>query len=208
MRYKHSKFLKFHNCWKQYSIKFIFGGNSRLKDRINWGDFQSYVDYRFLVINNHHSAHEYFFHYNHGLNWNKWAYFESESSNSLKVYIFGMSKLREIIWYIIHANRMLLKIWPYLTFGWPFVNIALTMHPTHSKLYIFVILITSRVIWYTWTVIWNILKIWRQLDHDDSYWEGAKSSKILSTYFLTFHDFKTINNSFFFFKMALEYFFH
>ena len=151
------------------------------------------MDYRFLVIDNRHSALEYFFHYNHGLNSNKWAYFKSESSNSLKVYIFGMCKLRGIIWYIIHGNRMLLKIWPHLTFGWPFVNIALTMHPTHSKLYIVVILITSRVIWYTWKVIWSILKIWPL---HDPYWEGAKSSKILSKYFLTYNDFKTINNSF------------
>ena len=30
----------------------------------------------------------------------------------------------------------------------------------------------------------------------DPYWEGAKSSKILSKYFLTRNDFKTINNSF------------
>ena len=59
---------------------------------------------------------------------------------------------------------MLLKIWPHLTFGWPFVNISLTLHPTHSKLYIFVILITSRVIWYTWKVIWSILKFWPPLD--------------------------------------------
>ena len=59
---------------------------------------------------------------------------------------------------------MLLKIWPHLTFGWPFLNIFLTIHPTHSKLYIFVILITSRVIWYTWKVIWSILKIWPPLD--------------------------------------------
>ena len=45
-----------------------------------------------------------------------------------------------------------------------FVNIALTIHPTYSKLYIFVILITSRVIWYTWKVIWSIFKIWPPLD--------------------------------------------
>ena len=62
------------------------------------------------------------------------------------------------------TNRMLLKIWPHLTFGWPFVNISLTIHPTHNKLYIFVILITSRVIWYTWKVIWSILKIWPLFD--------------------------------------------
>ena len=122
------------------------------------------MDYWFLVINNRHSALEYFFHYNHGLNSNKWAYFKSESSNSLKVYIFGTCKLRGIIWYIIHVNRMLLKIWPHLTFGWPFVNMSLTIHPTHSKLYIFVILITSRVIWSTWKAIWSSLKIWPPLD--------------------------------------------
>ena len=45
-----------------------------MRDRINEGDLQSYVDYRFLVINNRHSTLEYFFHYNHGLNSNKWAY--------------------------------------------------------------------------------------------------------------------------------------
>ena len=75
-----------------------------------------------------------------------------------------MCKLRGTIWYIIHANRMLLKIWPHLTFGWPFVNISLSIHPSHSKLYIFVLLVTSRVIWYTWKAIWNILKFWPALD--------------------------------------------
>ena len=134
-----------------------------------WGEgqyahFQGHVNYRFSVINNCHYALEYFFHYNKGLNSNKWAYFKSESSNGLKVYIFGMCKLRRIFWYVIYANWMLLKIWPHLTFGWPFVNISLTIHPTHSKLYIFVILITSRVIWYTWKVIWSILKFWPLLD--------------------------------------------
>ena len=122
------------------------------------------MDYRFLVINNRHCALGYFFHYNHGLNSNKWAYLKSESSNNLKVYIFGMWKLRGIIWYIIHANRTLLKFWPHLTFGWSFVNISPTIHPTPSKLYISVILITSRVIWYTWKVIWSILKFWPPLD--------------------------------------------
>ena len=92
----------------------------------------------------------------------------------------GMCKLRGIFCYVIYENGMLLKIWPHLTFGWPFVNISLTTHPTHSKLYSFVILITSRVIWYTWKVIWSILKFWPLRD---SYWEGAKSSKILSKYF-------------------------
>ena len=62
------------------------------------------------------------------------------------------------------SNWMLLKIWPHLTFGWPFVNISLTIHPTHSKLYIFVILITPRVIWYIWKVIWSILEFWSPLD--------------------------------------------
>ena len=122
------------------------------------------MDYRFVVINNRHSLLEYFFHYNNGLNSNKWAYFKSESSNSLEVYIFEICKLRGIIWYILHANQMLLKIWPHLTFGWPFDNISLTIHPTHSKLYIFVILVTSQVILYTWKVIWAILKIWPPLD--------------------------------------------
>ena len=124
------------------------------------------MDYQFLVINYRHSALEYCFHYNHGLNSNKICLpvFQSESSNSLKVYIFGMCKLRGTIWYIIHANRTLLKIWSHLTFGWPIVNIPLTIHPTHSKLFIFVILMTSRVLWYTWKLIWSILKFWPPLD--------------------------------------------
>ena len=147
------------------------------------------MDYRFLVINNRHSVLEYFFHYNRGLNSNNWAYFKNESSNSLKVHFFGTCKLRGIIWYIIHPNRMLLKIWPHLTFGWPFVNIASTIHPTHNKVYIFVILITSWVIWYTW----NLTPTWPLRD---PYLEGAKSSKILSKYFLTYNNFKTINNPF------------
>ena len=108
-----------------------------------------------------------------------------------------MYRLRGIIWYIIHANQMLLKVWPHLTFGWPFVNISQTIHPTHSKLYIFVILMTSRVIWYTWKFIWSILKFWPPLDLCVTpTGKGPKSSKILSKYFLTYNDFKTINNSF------------
>ena len=102
-----------------------------------------------------------------------------------------MCKLRGIIWYIIHSNRLLLKFWPHFTFGWPFVNISISIHPTHSKLYTFVILIiTSRVIWYTWKVIWSILKSWPPTCLlRDPCWEGAKSSKILSKYFLTYNDF-------------------
>ena len=66
---------------------------------------------------------------------------------------------------ICHLCKVdVVEIWPHLTFGWPFVNISLTIHPTHSKLYIFVILITSRVMWYTWKVIWSILKFWPPLD--------------------------------------------
>ena len=57
------------------------------------------MDYRFLVINNRHSALEYFFHYNCGLNSNKWAYFKSGRSNSFTVCIFGMCKLRELIYH-------------------------------------------------------------------------------------------------------------
>ena len=50
----------------------------------------------FFFWPNRHSALEYFY-YNHGLNSQKWVYFKSECSNSLKVYIFGMCKLRGII---------------------------------------------------------------------------------------------------------------
>ena len=139
------------------------------------------MDYRFLVINNRHSALEYLFYYNHCLNSNKWAYFKCESSNSLKVYVFGMCKLRGITWYIFHVNRMLLKIWPHLTFGWPFVNISL-----HIANYIF---------FYPYDRTNNLIYMKGHLNHfeiltptwplRDPYWEGAKLSKILSKYFLT-----------------------
>ena len=43
------------------------------------------------------SALEYLFRYNNGLNAKKWAYFQSESSSSIKVRIFGMCKLKGII---------------------------------------------------------------------------------------------------------------
>ena len=164
LRYERLKFGNFCNCQKPNSIKILLGTNNQFEERVKYAHFQGHVNYRFSVINNCHYAHEYFFHYNQGLNSNKWAYFKSESSNSLKVYIFGMCKLRRKFWYVIYANWILLKIWPHLTFGWPFVNISLTIHPTHSKLYIFVILITSRVIWYTWKVIWSILKFWPPFD--------------------------------------------
>ena len=117
------------------------------------------MDCRFLVINNCHSELEYFFHYNHGLNSNKFAYFNSETSYSLKVYIFGMCKLRGILWCIIYANWMLLKIWP----TWLLDD--LTIHLTNSKLYIFLwFFLTSRVTWYTWKAIICILKIWPPVD--------------------------------------------
>ena len=92
---------------------------------------------------------------------------------------------------------MLLKIWPHLTFGWPFVNISLTIHPTHSKLYIFCdpYNLTSNLIYMKGHLKhFEMLIPTRPLR--DPYWEGAKSSKILSKYFLTYKDFKTINYSF------------
>ena len=135
LRQTHSKFLKFHFCWKQNSIKFIWWKWSYARQNQSRRFTELYVDYRFLVINSCHSVVlEYFFHYNHDLNSNKWTYFKSESSNSLKVYIFGMCKLRGKIWCIIHTNWMLLKNRPHLTFGWPFVNISQTIHPMHRKL--------------------------------------------------------------------------
>ena len=73
-----------------------------------------------------------------------------------------MSKLRGIFWYVIYANWMLLKIWPHLTFGWPFVNISLTIHLTHSKLYVFGD--PSNLTSNTWKVIWSNLKFWPPLD--------------------------------------------
>ena len=123
------------------------------------------------------------------------------------IYIFGMCKLRGIFWYIIYANRMMLKIWTHLTFGWPFVNISLTIHPTHNKLYIFVILIASRVIWYTWKVIWRILKFWPLLDLCVTpTGKGPNRPKFCQNIFWPI---TTSNHQqLIFVKMALEYFFH
>ena len=73
---------------------------------------------------------------------------------------------------------MLLKIWPHLTFGWPVVNISLTIHPTHSKLYIFVIHnLTSDLIYMKGHLkhFENLTPTWPLRD---PYWKGAKSSKI------------------------------
>ena len=118
-----------------------------------------------------------------------------------------MRKLRGIIWYIIYENRMSLKIWPHLTFGWPFVNISLTIHPTHGKLYIFVNLITSRVIWYTWKIIWSILKIWPSLDpYVTPTGKGPNRPKFCQNIFWPITTSKPSISHFD--KMALEYFFH
>ena len=86
---------------------------------------------------------------------------------------------------------MLLTIWPHLTFGWPFVNISLTIHPIHSKLYNLVILITSREIWYTWKHLKHFENLTPTWPLSDPYWEEAKSSIILSKKFLIYKDFKS-----------------
>ena len=107
--------------------------------------------------------------------------------------------LRGIFWYIVYSNWMLLKSWPNLTFGWPFINISITIHVhTHSKLiYIFfVILTTSRVIWYTRNAIWSIMKFW---PHLTSAWPLLWRDQIVKNFvkiFLTYNDFNTISNSF------------
>ena len=89
---------------------------------------------------------------------------------------------------------MLLKIWPYLTFGWPFVNISLTINPTHRKLYIYIYFCdpynpTSNLIYMKGHLkqFENLTSTWILRD---PYWEGAKSSKMWSKYFLTYNVFK------------------
>ena len=75
-----------------------------------------------------------------------------------------------------------------MTFCWYLLTIQLT----HCKVYIFVILITSRVIWYTWKVIWSILKFW---PHLTSAWPLLGRGQIVPNfvkYFLTCNDFKTL----------------
>ena len=93
-------------------------------------------------------------------------------------------------------HRMLLKIWPHLTFGWPFVNISLTIHPTHSKLYY---LYDPYNLTSNFTYMKGHLKYFEILTPTwpsrDPYWKGAKLSKTLSKCCLTYNDFKTINNS-------------
>ena len=124
-------------------------------------------------------------------------YFKSGCSNIIKVYVFGMYKERRTIWYIIHENWTLFKIWPHLNFRWPFPNISLSKGLTHSKVYIFVIIMTWGVIWHTWKHLWSILKIWPQFDPCATPPEkGVKSPKILSQNYLTFEDFKSTSDSF------------
>ena len=121
------------------------------------------ANYWFLVIDNRHSAVKYFFHYNHGLNFKNCNYLKTGCPNWVKAYIFGMYTAWRTIWYFIHVNRTLLKIWPNLTFGWPFTNIFLTIRQRHRKLYIFVILKTYRTIWNTWKHVPSIFEFWPQI---------------------------------------------
>ena len=104
-----------------------------------------------------------------------------------------MCKLRGISWCIIHANRMSLKIWPHLTFL-PFINIFLTIHPTLYILWSLYNLTSNS------TYVKGHLKPFEILTPTwplrDPYWEGVKSSKMLSKYFLTYNDSKTTKNSF------------
>ena len=71
------------------------------------------------------------------------------------------------------------------------------MHPTHSKLYIFCdpYNLTSNLIYMKGHLkhFENLTPTWPLRD---PYWEGAKSSKILSKYFLIYNDFETMNNPF------------
>ena len=103
----------------------------------------------------------------------------------------GMYKLGGIIWYFIQIgccwkfdptcpldDLSLISPYPY------------TLH-TASKLYSFVILITSQsqVIYIherSFVAFWNFDSTWSLRD---SYWEGAKSYKMLSKYFLTYNAF-------------------
>ena len=104
LRYERLMFGNFCNCQKRNSIKILFGINNWFEERVKYAHFQGHGNYQFPVINNRHYALEYLFHYNQGLNSNKWPYLKSERSNSLKVYNFGMHKLRGIFWYVIYAN--------------------------------------------------------------------------------------------------------
>ena len=99
-------------------------------------NFQGYVNYWFSEINDCHYAHEYFFHYNHGLNPKTRNYFTTDCPNNINVYMFFMCKPKETSWHIIHENRTLLKTRPHLTFQWPFHDISLTISLTYGKLYI------------------------------------------------------------------------
>ena len=134
--------MNFYISKMRHSIEFFVGRNVYIVKRTNHAHLQGDANYWFPVIDNRYSAVKYFFHYSHGPNLNNCNYFKIGCPNCVKAYIFGMYTPRWTIWYFIHVNRTLLKIWPHLTFGWPFANISLTIHQRHSKLYIFVILKT------------------------------------------------------------------
>ena len=96
-----------------------------------------------------------------------------------------MYTARRTIWYFIHVNRTMLKIWPRLTFGWPFANISLTIHQRHSKLYIVVILRTQRAIWHTWKHdVSSVIAIWPRIHPCvKPTWEGAYCPKFCQNIF-------------------------
>ena len=142
MRYERIKLGIFCKYQKWNSIEFLLGINNCIEEGVKSTNFQGHVNYWFSEINNRRYAHEYFFHYNHGLNPKTRNYFKIRCPNNIKVYIFVMCRSKGTIWHVIHENRTLLKIWPHLTFPWPFDDISITIGLTYRKLYIFVILIT------------------------------------------------------------------
>ena len=143
------------------------------------------------VIDSCHSAVKYFFHYNYRPNLNNCTYFKFGCSNFVKH--FGIKTAIQTIWYFIHVNRTLLKIWPHLTFAWPLANITLTKNQRHNNLYIFVILKRQRamIIWHTWKNISSIFEIWPQINpYVTPTGEGVYCLKLSNS-----NDFKTTTNS-------------
>ena len=103
-----------------------------------------------------------------------------------------------VIWYITHRERMILKIWPHLTFDrkWPCNSI--TDDKKYPKLYIFGILVVSGVVWGITRGGQTILKIWPHLTSPVTPIYKMKNwTKKMSKCCLLFNCFETTLNSFF-----------
>ena len=74
---------------------FVAAKNEIVLKSYECANFQGHGNYWFSEINYRHYAHEYFFHYNHGLNPKTRDHFKFKMAKNIKMYIFVMCKTKE-----------------------------------------------------------------------------------------------------------------